>query len=85
MSTYNASTPLFPTGAVAVTPSDSATFAASALYVGTGGTVVVLPAEPDTGVATVTFTNVPAASVLPVMVRAVFTTGTTASGFVRLR
>ena len=84
MATPQANTPVFPTHAAAVTPSDSVTFEDSAIYVGTGGTVVVLPAgSPDS--AAVTFVNVPDASVLPVMCRAVRATGTTALNLVRIR
>lgn len=60
------------------------------LYVGTGGSIVVLPAEhADTNSAVTTgvggaviFTNVPDGSFFPIAVRKVFSTGTTASGII---
>ena len=67
--------------AFAVTPSDAADLDnwALALYVGTAGDVRV-----DTwGGETVTFANVPA-GVLPVRVKRVYATGTTAAGIVGL-
>jgi hypothetical protein len=50
------------------------------LYVGTGGSVKVT----TVGETTATFAGVPGGSVLPVRCRRVWTTGTTASGFVGL-
>jgi len=68
--------------AVAVTPSDSTnlSFDARALYVGTGGNVVVV--FPDN--STVTFTNVQSGSILPVIAKRVNSTSTTASNIVAL-
>jgi hypothetical protein len=67
--------------AVAVTPTDALLIPATrALYVGTGGTLVVRMAEDD---ATATFTNV-AAGIFPVQVVEVLSTGTTASGILAL-
>ncbi len=74
--------PFFPSGAKAITKSDTDTFAIPvALYVGVTGNVVVTPAN---GVTDVTFTGVPAGAMLPVMVKAVKSTSTTASGFVAI-
>lgn len=70
---------------VAVTASDVTVIPATrALYVGTGGSVAVLPAGP--GAVSVVFTNVPNGSILPIRVVQVLATGTVgASGFVALR
>ena len=67
--------------AFAVTPSDTTQLAANALYVGTTGNVAVVT-EAGT---TVTFSSVPAGAVLPVRVRQVLSTNTTASNIVALR
>lgn len=70
---------VFDTG-VAVTPSDTAAVAFSALYVGGAGNVKV-----DTPFSTgVTFTGVPAGALLPVQVTKVYATGTTATSIVGL-
>lgn len=67
--------------AVAVTPSDATVIPVTrALYIGTGGTLVVVMAD-DT--ATTTFTNV-AAGIFPVQVKQVYSTDTTASGIIAL-
>lgn len=70
--------------AFAITPSDSTDLAvaARALYVGTGGTVVVRLRA--TGTTAVTFKNVPSGSVLPVRAVRVLATGTTAADLVGL-
>lgn len=71
----------------AVTPSDSADLAMEtrALYVGTGGNIVLIAYDPTTGKrASVTFTNVPDAAVLPVRTKRVNSTNTTASNIVAL-
>lgn len=71
--------------ALAVTPSDSTVLPITrALYVGTGGTVVVVMAEAATASTTSTFTNVANGSVLPVQVSKVYSTGTTASSILAL-
>ena len=79
---------LAPAGfAWAVTPSDSADLAmeARALYVGTGGNISLSAYDPSTGKrASVTFTNVPDGSVLPVRTFRVNSTSTTASSIVAL-
>lgn len=71
------------TRAFAVTPSDTAALAptANALYIGSAGSIVVRPSASG---ADVTFTSVPAGSILPVSVTAVRATGTTASGIIGL-
>lgn len=68
--------------ATVVTPSDSTdlTKVARALYVGTGGNVNL--DTPDG--ATVVFSNVQAGSILPVRVKRVRSTSTTASNIVAL-
>jgi len=67
--------------AIAVTKSDSTTFNASTLYVGTGGTTVaVVTVAGDTA----TFVNVASGSFLPVLVTKVLSTGTGASDILRL-
>lgn len=72
--------PVFPGGAKAITPADADTFAVPvAVYVGVTGNVAVTPAN---GGANVTFVGVPAGAVLPIMVRAVLSTGTTATSLV---
>lgn len=67
----------------AITPSDSQELAVvtKALYVGTGGDVVIVPVA---GATPVTFRNVPDGGVLDVRVRAVRATGTTAANLVGL-
>ncbi len=68
---------------IAVVPSDAIelTVVTKALYVGTGGNVVVRPVDAATDI---TFANVPTGTVLPVRARAVRATGTTASQIVGL-
>jgi hypothetical protein len=69
--------------AIEVTKSDVTVYSPllDALYVGTGGTVVIKDAKGTT----ITFTNVPNGSILPVACSQVRSTSTTASGFVGLR
>ena len=67
--------------AVAVTPNDSTVIpVCRALYIGTGGSLVVRMADDQNNV---TFTNVPA-GIFPVQVDRVLSTGTSASGIVAL-
>lgn len=68
--------------AFAVTPSDSTDLAAPAraLYVGGSGNVKIN----DSGNGAVTFYGVAAGSILPVMARRVYATGTTATNIVAL-
>ncbi len=68
--------------AEAVTPSDATTFAeASIIYVGVTGDVTVEPVGSGTNI---TFTGVPAGSILPVRVSMVYSTGTTATNITRM-
>lgn len=67
--------------AVAVVPSDGTVFVPSSIYVGGAGAVAVMPAD---GVGPVTFSGVPAGSVLPVLVTMVYATGTTSTLIVRM-
>lgn len=72
--------------AVAVTPSDVTVIPVTrALYIGTGGTLVVHMAGNGAGpqAATATFTNV-AAGIFPIQVDQVLSTGTTATGILAL-
>lgn len=66
-----------------IVPSDTAELprATKALYVGTGGTVVLRSLN---GAEDVTFTNVPSGGILDVRIRAVRSTGTTAADMVGL-
>lgn len=68
--------------AFSITPSDAADLAETtrALYVGTSGTVVVTMAAGGD----VTLANVPAGTILPLRVRRVRATGTTAAALVGL-
>lgn len=67
----------------AITPSDTAELAivTKALYVGTGGDVVLRPVN---GSADVTFRNVPDGGIIDVRTRAVRAFGTTAADIVGL-
>ena len=69
-----------PARAAAVTPSDSATTFANALYIGGAGNVAVVTEGGDT----VTFSGVPAGTTLVVRVTQVRATNTTATNIVRL-
>lgn len=69
-----------PNRAGAVTPSDSATTFANALYIGGSGNVSVVTEGNDT----VTFSNVPAGSTIVLRVVQVRSTGTTATNIVRM-
>lgn len=65
--------------AFAITPADSdLPTMARALYVGTGGNLAVTTTQDST----VTFYNVASGTVLPVSVKRVFSTGTTAADIV---
>lgn len=68
-------------GAFAITPTNGAELYAVALYVAGTGDVTVVTEQGDT----VTFTDVPAGSILPIRVRQVRATGTDATGIVGLR
>ena len=68
--------PMFPEDAAAVTPSDSADLPQfSVIYVGGAGNVKVTTAQGSA----VTFSGVQSGGVLPVRVRRVWATGTTAT------
>lgn len=71
------------TRCAAVTPHDSNALSqiSKGLYVGTGGDVSI---EPAGGGGAVTLANVPGGSILPVRVRIVRATGTTAADIVAL-
>lgn len=78
---YSPTFPMYPGGALAVIPSDTAGLASpSVIYVGVSGNVQVTTAQGDT----VVFYNVPAGAVIPVQVIQVWATNTTASNLVRV-
>jgi len=73
--------PMYPGGAVAITPSDTVLLASpSVVYVGVAGTVKVTTAQGDD----TTFVGLAAGSVIPVQVIRVFSTATTATSLVRI-
>ena len=73
--------PMYPGGAVAITPSDSVYLASpSVVYVGVAGTVKVTTAQGDD----TTFVGLLGGSVIPVQVIRVFSTATTATSLVRI-
>lgn len=69
-------------GAFAITPDDSGSIYATALYVGTGGDIKVDMENEDSAV---TFAGVADGSILPIRVKRVYSTDTTASDIVGLR
>lgn len=69
---------LLPSGAVSITPSDTASNVCSGLYIGEAGDVAVVG---ENGVG-VTFTAVPVGTILPIRCARVLATGTTAGGLV---
>lgn len=76
---YSPTFPMYPGGAVAITPSNTVNLAnPSVVYVGGTGNVRVLTAQGDD----VTFVNAPAGAVLPVQVIRVYSTSTTATSLV---
>ena len=78
---YSPTFPMFPGGATAITPSDSADLTTpSVVYVGGSGDVKVTTAQVDT----VTFVGVISGGVLPVQVIRVWSTGTTATYMLRI-
>ena len=86
MALTNPVTPCYGTGARAVTPSDTAAFPPSYIYVGGAGNVAVMPADQDGNASptAVTFTAPPVGSVLPIMCCRVMATNTTATLLVRI-
>lgn len=72
--------PMFPEDAAAVTPSDSATFESSVIYVGGDGNVRVTTAQGTD----ITFSGMFAGGVVPVRVKRVWATGTTATNILRV-
>lgn len=70
--------------AEAVVPSDTDDIDDGFIYVGTGGDVKVIAAiDPDS--APVTFKNWPTGALIPIRIRRVYSTGTTASNMLVLR
>lgn len=67
--------------AFSITPSDSATLRAAALYVGGAGNVAVTTEDGTT----LTFAGVQSGSILPVKVSRVLATGTTATAIAGFR
>ena len=74
------------TSAKAVTPSDTAAFPPSVIYVGVTGNVNAMPADQERAASptAVVFKGVPAGSTLPVLAIQVFSTSTTATDIVRI-
>lgn len=73
---YSPTFPMYPAGAAAITPSDSADLSqVSVVFVGGAGAVKVTTANGDV----VTFSGAVAGMTLPVQVRRVWATGTTAT------
>ena len=72
-------------GAAAVTLSDSTTIPVTrALYVGVGGTLIVIMADNNDTTTTNTFKNIPNGTILPLQVIKVYSTGTTCTDVVAL-
>lgn len=81
---YSPTFPMYPGDAAAVTPSDTRDLPEiSIIYVGTYGTTGAVKVTTAQG-TDVTFTGVPPGFVIPVQVRRVWSTGTTASDIVRI-
>lgn len=78
---YSPTFPMFPGDAAGVTPNDDADLAAiSVVFVGGAGNVKVTTAQGTD----VTFNGLVAGQVIPVQVRRVWSTGTTATNMVRI-
>jgi hypothetical protein len=76
--------PMFPGDAAAVTPSDASDLPTpSVIYVGNYGTTGAVKVTTAQG-TDVTFLGVPAGFVIPVQVRRVWSTGTTATNLIRI-
>lgn len=81
---YSPTFPMFPGDAAAVTPNDSVDLAEpSVIYVGGFGTTGAVKVTTAQG-TDVTFLGVPAGFVIPVQVRRVWSTGTTATNLIRI-
>jgi len=81
---YSPTFPMFPGDAAAVTPSDTQDLPEiSIIYVGAFGTTGAVKVTTAQGTE-VTFLGVPPGAVIPVQVRRVWTTGTTATNLVRV-
>lgn len=78
--TENSGSPAIYAGAVTTSDSTNLSSIARALYVGVGGNIAAVMPDDDV----VTFANVPAGSILPVRVKRVNATNTTASSIVAL-
>ena len=72
--------PMFPADAAAVTPSDTATFAPSVIYCGSGSIIRVMTAAGTD----VTFNATQPGAALPVQVIRVYSSTTTATNLVRI-
>jgi hypothetical protein len=68
-------------GAFSITPNDTGNIHASSLYVGVGGDLHVLTEAEDD----VIFSGVGGGTVLPIRVKRIFATSTTASAIIGLR
>lgn len=67
----------FPKRGFPITASDTTKFGRpTSVYVGTGGTVAVVPWNPPAGVTSLVFKNVPNAFTIPILVEQVLSTGT---------
>lgn len=81
---YSPTFPMYPGDAAAVTPSDTRDLPEpSIIYVGTYGTTGAVKVTTAQG-TDVTFVGVPPGFVIPVQVRRVWSTGTTASNIIRI-
>lgn len=81
MSTPNSNTPLYPTFAQTLAVADQ-DLPVGAIYVGVAGNVSVIPADGSTAV---TFVGLNAGQMVPVLVKALRASGTTASSLVHVR
>ena len=78
---YSPTFPMYPGGATAITPNDTALLATpSVVYVGSGGSVKVTTAQGDD----VTFVGLLSGAIIPVQVIRVWSTGTSATSLVRV-
>lgn len=78
---YSPTFPMYPGGALAITPSDTVNLdTPSVIYVGVSGAVKVTTAQGDV----TTFSNLVAGQTIPVQVVRVWNTGTTATSLIRI-